>query len=117
MVKHNHDAFICDLAETYHIYDYRAHPPFYVGALLRGLRGNSRTKMEITGQPVPLETIILVSILDGINWLRWTKSKQKQAPKPLLDIILNKTPKEKVTAFDSAEEFERRRMEILNNGN
>jgi len=112
-LKNYKTELLCDFAEYYRIYDFRAHPPFYVGALLRGLRAESRTMMAITGTDVPFSVLVNVAILDNLNWLRWSRTKKgTRPPKPLLPGLLN-TKEDKPTAFDTAEEFERRRAEIL----
>lgn len=111
----NRDALLCDLAETYNIYDIRAVPVFTLARLSCGLRENSRIKLQMQGMKVPYETMLMVAILDDLRWLRWSKSKQAQkghkAPKAMLPALLGK--EESVTAFKSAEEFEKRRAEII----
>ena len=117
MLRLDRDALMCDLAETYCIYDMKALPPLTVAGLSCGLRENSRIKMKMRGDVLPFETLLLVAIIDDLRWLRWTKTKDAQkkrnAPKSLLNALLNKEEEQKITAFATAEEFERRRAEIL----
>ena len=49
MVKTDKDAWMCDLAETYHIYDYESLPLSKVAIFSVGLRANSRIKMKMQG--------------------------------------------------------------------
>ena len=47
MIKTDEDALICDLAETYQIYDYKSLPAYMVATFSVGLRENSRIKMKL----------------------------------------------------------------------
>ena len=102
---------LCDFAEYYRVIDYKAHSPFVVGALLRGLRGESRTMMTLTNTKVPFPVLLQVAILDNLNWLRWSRTKAKKPPKPLLTELLSNS--EKPTGFNTGDEFMRRRAEIM----
>ena len=44
MAARDEDALVCDMAETYHIFDYRALPLFLAARLACGLREDSRSK-------------------------------------------------------------------------
>lgn len=46
---------ICDLAEYYHIYDYKQLPVETLAILVYGLRDNSRIKMIIAESNITLE--------------------------------------------------------------
>lgn len=106
MMNIDEDALICDLAETYHVLDYRSLPVQLVATLSAGLRDDSRIKLRITEMPVDLETVILASIADNLSLLRAGFGKDKQS-KPFLftDAIYNET-KPKVKGFRTADEFE-----------
>lgn len=56
MVAEDEDALICDLAETYQIYDYRSLPLQKVAVFCAGLRENSRIKREYPKVCVNLQT-------------------------------------------------------------
>lgn len=118
MIKADEDALICDLAETYHIYDYRQLPLKMVAVFSVGLRNNSRIKMKMNNQPVELDLLLLAGISDKLSTAMWwqTKDGQKGINKPdsLVDVITNVQPKEKnVIAFSSGEDFTNRRNELL----
>lgn len=66
---------ICDLAETYHIYNYEDLPPYKVAVLVFGLKDNSRTKMKLSGQVLTVEQSLLAMILDELRFQSWTYSK------------------------------------------
>lgn len=112
---------MCDLAETYHIYDYKQLSPQQIAVFSIGLRENSRIKMKMFNQSVPLETMLLAGIQDKLNISLWFKTKDgqkgKNKPKMIVD-ILNKPvekPKRKIQ-FNSGEEFEKYRQQLFGNG-
>ena len=106
MINLNEDALICDLAETYHIFDYRSLPVKLVATLSAGLRDNSRIKLQTAEASVELETIILAAIADNLAMMRAGFGKDKQG-KPFLftDAIMGES-KQKVKGFKTASEFE-----------
>ena len=61
---------ICDLAETYHILDYRALPVKLLATLCCGLRDNSRVKIQIAGMNEVSNEVILISIADTLRLIR-----------------------------------------------
>lgn len=50
MLAADKEALICDLAETYNIYDYRSIPVNLLSTLSVGLRDNARIKMKLRGE-------------------------------------------------------------------
>lgn len=101
------DALICDLAETYHILDYRSLPVQLVATLSAGLRDDSRIKLKAADTSVGLETIILAAIADNLTMLR-AGMDRKNRSKPFLftEAINGERKKQKVRGFRTAEEFE-----------
>jgi hypothetical protein len=87
MIAVDEDAFICDMAETYHIYDYKSVPVPLLSTLAAGLRDDSRIKMEIGGVKCGPETLLVASLLDVCNMLLWAKtedaSKGRNKPKSI----------------------------------
>ena len=77
MVATDEDALICDLAETYQIYDYRRLPLKMVSVFSFGLRENSRIKMKMNDIEVPFETMLLAGIQDKLNVLIWQQTKDE----------------------------------------
>lgn len=97
MLSVDRDALLCDLAETYHIYDLRELPVETLAALSFGLREDSRIKMKIAGvRYVPAE-LLLAGICDNISMLRYNllASEGDQLPPLYLDIILGKEQEDK----------------------
>lgn len=119
MIKTDESALICDLAETYHIYDYRSLPLKMVAAFSAGLRENSRIKMAMAGIQYPLNTLLLAAVLDGINMVNWMLSKSSSEgsnpPQSVLARLLGREQdggKEEML-FDSAGDYEKARENIL----
>lgn len=126
MIKIDEDALICDLAETYHIYNYRQLPADLVAVFSVGLRENARIKMAMSGQKVPLETLLLASIADRVGILAWQNTedghKGRNVPKEFVSILTEEPKEREESVFKSGEDFENARARILkdlevNNGN
>ena len=114
MMELDEDALICDLAETYHIYDYRSLPLRLVAPLSAGLRDDSRIKMAASGAPATQTTLLLATIADRVEAFRYgfteDASKGTNPPASLVDMLFGedkkKASKSGVVSFGSAEEFE-----------
>ncbi|MBU5370244.1 DUF5361 domain-containing protein [Enterococcus avium] len=119
MMKLDENALICDLAETYQIYDYKRLPLEKVAVFSCGLRENSRIKMKLNEQIVPTETLLLAGLADKVSLLLWTKTedgqKGKNQPVMILDALNNVSDRPKDTVvFNSGEDFEQTRKRLLN---
>lgn len=121
MLKTDKDALICDLAETYGIYDMGLLPVKTVAALAFGLGDGSRSKLALRGERYPLETILLAVIADGVNYIRWSKT-QAAADNPnnppdrfLNDMLGVPQPgdSDRCRTFKTAADFEAARKKIL----
>lgn len=120
MISVDEDALVCDLAETYQIYDYKQLPASMVAVFSCGLRETSRIKMRLSGQKIPLDTILLAGISDNLRLLLWTKTKDGQKnvnrPESILHKLSENNPREKEEIiFDSGEDFEKMRQKLLGN--
>ena len=120
MIRFDEDALICDLAETYQIYDYRQLPLKMVAVFSYGLRDDSRIKMSISKQPVPLDTMLLAGLSDRLALLLWTKTKDaehgRNRPDSILESLTNVKKESSQLTFASGEEFEQMRLKILEGG-
>jgi len=125
MVAADEDALICDFAETYHIYQWRKLSVKYAAVLAFGLREDSRIRQSLSKSRVTLDLMLKASMVDALNILVWSKSKDAQKhrnrPESILTMLTrDRKPENEVQSFASAEEFEARRREILErsiNGN
>ncbi|CAG6259933.1 phage protein [Streptococcus pneumoniae] len=121
MIALDEDALICDLAETYQIYDYKQLPLNQVAVFAYGLRDDSRIKQMMSDQIVPLETTLLASIVDRLSLSLWLKTKdgQKGVNRPAsIAELLKKNNKEEgderdYLVFESGEDFENYRKALL----
>lgn len=120
MMKCDEDALICDLAETYHIFDIRALPLEKVALFSVGLRDNSRIKMKMANVKYQSKEIMLMSIIDHLSILVWQNTKDaikgKNKPNSLMDKLLNVSRESEISSFNSGYEFEKARNEILKKG-
>jgi len=116
MIRTDENALICDLAETYQIYDYKQFPPNMVAVFACGLKDSSRIKIKISGSKVSPEILMLTGIVDRLNLILWTKTKDAQngrnRPKSVLDTMFKK--ESEVSAFASGKDFEEERQRLLN---
>lgn len=120
MINVDEDALICDLAETYHIYDYKSLPCSKVAIFAVGLRNDSRIKMKMSAVEYPLETVLLAGIADRLSTLAWMQSKDGMdgvnRPKTILSQMLKIEQDKDIAAFNSPKEFEEEKKRILLNG-
>jgi hypothetical protein len=121
MIATDKTALICDLAETYHIYDLRPLSFFQIAAFSSGLRDDSRIKLKMSGQPAPLQEVLEAAIVDRLTAIISILTGDKKQQDSLVEILYGTTDdkKEKNTqdakVFDSPEDFEQARREIFQN--
>lgn len=100
---------ICDLAETYCIYDYEQLPLYKVAIFVCGLREDSRTKMFLNGMKINLNQLLLAYAVDSLMYLVWTKTEDAangiNMPEKISSILLGKEDTEDIRAFDNEEDF------------
>lgn len=117
MAAEDRDALVCDMAETYRIFSAREHPLPLIATLAAGLRENSRIRMKMGGQVLGNTESMLALILDKVNLLWWSKTKDAEHKRNRPESIyaaLTTVPKEKEEiAFDTPDDFEMRRRMIL----
>ena len=121
MIRFDEDALICDLAETYQIFDYRSLPLRLVATLSAGLRENSRIKLKASGSPASQETVLLAMIADRVEAFRYgfseDASKGRNKPPSILGLLLgeeeNTNQNKSVVAFDSGKAFDEAWAKII----
>lgn len=120
MIATDEDALICDLAETYRIYDYKSLPVQRVAVFCVGLREDSRIKRKISGNKYPVKTMLLASATDYLALLWWAQTKDGQKginrPVSVLNALLGSEQEREIMVFDTAEDFEKKRREIAGKG-
>lgn len=110
MIALDEDALICDMAETYHIYNMKQLPVEYVATLAAGLRQDSRIKMKAAGLKLDLPTLLLAHVADNtaINVYAKTKDAKhgKNKPKSIVKALFaSDNPADHAKQFESAESF------------
>ena len=112
MVRTDETALICDLAETYGIYDWRALPLETAAALSSGLRDDSRIKMKIAGIQATRTELLLAAAVDRLALLVWSKTrdaeKNRNRPESIYEKLISRPEEkeeEKAIVFRSAEDF------------
>ena len=122
MIKLDEDALICDLAEVYHIFDYKQLPASRVAVFSLGLRDSSRIKGKMTNNSFDFDTMLLAGILDKVNLLFWSKTKDagknKNRPLSIVDMLTGnkKEDSKNVVSFKSGKDFEAERNKLLGVG-
>lgn len=122
MVKFDEDALMCDLAETYQIYDYKQLPVSLVAVFSCGLRNDSRIKMKMNDQKVSLDTMLLARVSDDLRTIIWSKTedgqKNKNRPESIVGLLSSNPKQEKdVVVFTSSEDFENARQKLIAKAN
>ena len=112
------DALVCDMAETYRVYDFRSVPLRTLATLAAGLGPESRVMRRVSGMQATRAEVILATIADGINTLVWMKTKDgrkgRNRPKRIIDAILGKVREQDApVGFATADEFEEARRKIM----
>lgn len=117
MLNADEEALICDLAETYHIFNYREMSPILVATLAVGLRENSRIKIKMNDTKTSYLNILLASILDDLNTLVWFKTEDAQhgrnRPQSILSALLGDVEGNGNMSFESAQDFEDYRKKLI----
>lgn len=116
MISVDRDALICDMAETYHIYDLRGLPARTLATLAFGLRADSRIKMRLSDQPLRVDTILLAAIVDRLGLLVWAQTedgqKGRNRPQSIIDALTG--VEDGPQGYSTPEEFEAERRRIIN---
>ena len=94
MVHADEDALICDFAETYHIFDWRALPVRLAATLAAGLPETSRIRMKMADR---LSLLVWMQTKDG--------QKNRHRPQSVAEMLTGKEKRSTVQAFNSEEEF------------
>ena len=111
MIALDEDALVCDLAETYHIYDMYRMPCEYIATLAKGLRDNSRIKMKAVGLEVDLDRLLLAHIADNTAINVWLKTKDaekgRNQPKSFVRVLTDKIDdSKKAKQFETSADFD-----------
>lgn len=116
MIAIDENALICDLAETYNIYDYKRVPGRLLGILAAGLGENTRIGKKVNGVKGTVTDVLLAQILDGVRFLCWAQTedgrKGKHRPKSVASEFFVSEDKNKAKSM-SIDDFEKIRKKIV----
>ncbi len=115
MVAQDESALICDFAQTYHIYDYKALRPSQAAIYAAGLPDDSRIKMKLSGRKLGLDTMLLAAAVDRLSILIWAKTKDAERgqnkPKSILEALTAED--DDSVEFDTIEAYEAARARVI----
>lgn len=107
---------ICDLAETYHLFDYRRVPGRLLGTLVAGLGPNSRVYQKLAEQEVPTDTFLQAAIVDELRMIVYLLdgNKNKKMPEPITGRLVKSHEKpRRQEVFRTPEDFMRARAALI----
>ena len=106
MLMTDRDALLCDLAETYQIYDFSQFRPRKLAIFACGLRADSRIKMKLNGMTYVSHEAIMAKTSDELTLIRHylTAKKNDPAPDLLTDVIYTQDEPD-TTSFASGKAF------------
>ncbi len=117
MIAKDEEALICDLAETYHIYDYKRLPADQVAVFSVGLEEDSRIRKSMEGRNISNSNLIQAAILDRLSILVWMKTKDGQKginkPQMMVNLLTEKPKESNELSFETSEEFENAKRQLL----
>ena len=119
MAALDENALICDLAETYRIYDYRSLPLRMAAIFSAGLREDSRVRQKMRKEPATRDILLLASIVDRLTWIGHGLSGNKEQAPSIVDIIYGVEPKKnenEIVSYESGEAYEAAKRKILGKG-
>lgn len=117
MIHTDEDALICDLAETYHVFNYRELPVHLLATLSVGLDEDSRIKRKLRNVPSMPVYMVGAFIMDALNILIWQNSadgaKGRNRPESILARMMGDDQDKDVLSFASGDDFNRYRKELI----
>lgn len=107
MLAVDETAVVCDLAETYHIYNMDALPARTVATLACGLKPDSRIKTKMVGLEITPPNVLLMALLvDELRVLRYQLFGAKNDKPTFVTEIMQNAPKEETKAFETGADFD-----------
>lgn len=97
------------------MFDYRALPLSLLATLAYGLRDDSRVRMRRSNTTIEPDSMLLIGLIDRLNWLIWSKTKDAQKgrnrPKPIMGSVFAK--ESQIRTYASGKDFEDARKKML----
>ena len=111
------DSLICDLAETYHVLNYKELSPDLVATLCFGLKEDSRVKMKLSKSKITLNQTLLARMVDELSFQSWAKTKDGQKNRNRPQSVLKALTEDKmdeVVSFMTVDDFKKAWESITN---
>lgn len=112
MIATSEADLICDLAETYQIFDYRRMPVKLLATLCAGLRDDSRIRIKLRGEKYATDLVLKAMIVDKLTLLQHGLFHIEEKPELIMESMFGPFEREDVTenvikpdVFNSPEEF------------
>lgn len=105
------DAVICDLAETYNIYDMELLPAIKVATFVCGLRDDSRIKLKLSGVNYDINTILLATLVDRYSTVHFKQTEDSLFAPKLMGVKSNEKETD-IISFASVDEYKRAMQEF-----
>lgn len=108
MYQLDKDALLCDLAEVYGIFDFRAVPLKTLSILACGLRSDSRIRMKIDGINELRNLEIMAHIADELALIRFFLTRSKKSdplPELFTDHLITERSEGSQVVFESGKAF------------
>lgn len=112
MYTTDRDALLCDMAETYGVFDFAALPASTLAVLAIGLPPDCRVKRKKTGAEADDLTMLMALAIDRLSMLVWMQSEDarhhRNRPKSLVDLLTNKPERrgnDDIEVFDTPDAF------------
>lgn len=121
LIATDEEALICDLAETYHIFNYRKLPPKLVAILAKGLRDDSRIKLKLSGNKMSFNTLLSAMLVDEVRFFRYMFSddakNRNNVPVSVVETMFKEHDESNDTqAIYGIEEFDNKLEELRKEG-
>ena len=117
MLARDEQALICDFAETYHVFDWKALRPSLAATLAVGLRDDSRIKMQLSGLHVPPDRLLLAAAVDRLSLLVWMETKDGQKgrnrPPSIVESMTTEKHVDDAQTFKDADAYEAAKNRII----
>ena len=121
MVAIDENALICDFAEVYHIFNWRALPARLSATLAMGLRPDARIMLKLSGVQIPVNTQLLAITADAARVIAWQNTEDgrrgRNAPVSVFATLIGTDREETGAGFESTEEFISWREEMIGGTN
>lgn len=120
MIATDEDSLICDLAQYYHVLDYRSMTVESVATLAAGLPEDSRIMRKLYNQNISKSELMLAAIYDDLNFYLYSMTQNAKhginRPASIVEKWLNITEQKETMAFDSVNSYEKAKQRILGGG-